>query len=90
MNLSGGFFTAAAEIPTRSCSCFRESEREFRNRGPKPVAHGVPGRCRYLEDLALSFLYMLALFLLPYPYWVDTFDLIPYPDRIVKQNVTHF
>ena len=41
---------------------FRESEREFRNRGPKPVAHGVPGRCRYLEVLVLvvSFPYILA------------------------------
>jgi len=57
-----------------------------------PVAHGVPGRCRYLKVLVLvvSFPYILALFLLPYPYWVGILLLIPYPDRIVKQNVAHF
>jgi hypothetical protein len=40
------------------------------------------GECCYLEVLvlAVSFPYILAVFLVPYPYWVGTF--LRYPSRV--------
>ena len=69
-NLSGGGFTAAAKNPTRSCFCvFRESERALEVRAARLADRGVPGGCCCLgvPVLEVSFPYILALLLVPYP-----------------------